>query len=133
MFSVQLFGGLSLKGARGPITGPAAQRLRLALLALLAVHRDGVSRDKLVAYLWPERDSKHGRNLLKQAVHALRRGLDDEAIVASGDELRLNSSIVQTDVAEFEEALRRGDRARAVQLYRGDFLDGFFLKEAPEF
>src|SRR5215207_11070648 len=129
MFSLQLFGGLILKGDRGPITGRAAQRHRLALLALLSSHRDGVSRDKLVAYLWPERDSKHGRNLLKQAVHVLRRALRDEAIVAAGDELRLNCDVVKTDLDEFEEASRRGDHARAVQLYRGDFLDGFFVKE----
>src|SRR5919108_1097885 len=99
MFTLHLFGGVGLKDERGFITGPAAQRHRLALLALLAVHRDGVSRDKLIAYLWPERDSKQGRNLLKQGVHALRRALRDDAILAAGDELRLNSSVVQTDVA----------------------------------
>lgn len=134
IFSLQLLGGVWLKDEHVLITGPAAHRHRLALLALLAHSQpDGLSRDKLVAYLWSERDSKHARNLLKQAVHALRQALGDNAILGAGDELRLNSSVVRTDLVEFNDAVARGDRARAVELYRGDFLDGFFLKDAPEF
>jgi len=45
----------------------------LALLA--AAGRRGVSRDKVTAYLWPESDTGHARNLLKQACYALRRDL----------------------------------------------------------
>lgn len=133
MYSLQLFGGVFLKCEQGLIEGSAAQRHRLALLALLAAHHDGLSRDKLVAYLWPERDSKHARNLLKQAVHALRRALGVDSILTIGDDLRLNASVVQTDVVEFEDAVSREDGARAVEIYRGEFLDGFFLRDAPEF
>jgi TolB-like protein/DNA-binding SARP family transcriptional activator/Tfp pilus assembly protein PilF len=132
--SLKLFGGACLHVEDGPATGPAAQRHRLALLALLAAAQpDGVSRDKLIGYLWPERDVEHARGLLKQAVHALRRALGEEAILAAGDELRLNPASVRSDVGEFDAALTRGDRERAVALYRGPFLDGFFLRDAPEF
>jgi TolB-like protein/DNA-binding SARP family transcriptional activator/Tfp pilus assembly protein PilF len=134
MFSLKLFGGACLKGEDGLITGPAAQRHRVALLALLAAaHPDGMSRDKLIAHLWSERDTEHGRNLLKQAVHALRRALGEEAILAAGDELRLNPEVIPSDVTEFGDAFARGDHARAAVLYRGPFLDGFFLRDAPEF
>src|SRR6186997_2060241 len=74
MLLLRLLGGPSLSGNGSTLTGPATQRHRLALLALLASSRSRPqSRDKLVAWLWPERDMAHARNLLNQGVHALRR------------------------------------------------------------
>ncbi|HXF81513.1 MAG TPA: BTAD domain-containing putative transcriptional regulator, partial [bacterium] len=133
-FLLKLFAGVSLQGPRGLITGPAAQRHRLALLALLATSRQQtLSRDKLLAWLWQARDAEHARGLLNQAVHALRRELGDAALLSVGDDLRLNPEIVQCDVIAFEEALAAGQHARAAGLYAGPFLDGFFLSDAREF
>ena len=71
MLFLRLLGGPSLCGNGSTLTGPATQRHRLALLALLASSRSRPqSRDKLVAWLWPERDMAHARNLLNQGVHA---------------------------------------------------------------
>jgi DNA-binding SARP family transcriptional activator/TolB-like protein/Tfp pilus assembly protein PilF len=134
MFVLKLFGGVSIEGDAGVLTGQPAQRHRLALLALLAVHHPGaLSRERAMAYLWPERDTERARNLLNQAVHALRRALGDTAVVSAGDELRLDAGVVHCDVVAFAEALVAGDRARAVELYGGPFLDGFFVPQAPEF
>ncbi len=133
-FSLKLLGGIALEGKSGPLAGPAVQRHRLALLALLATARPrAVSRDKLMAWLWPERESEPARRLLNQAVHALRQALGAEAILSTGDELQLNAGVVQCDVVAFEEALASGEPERAVALYTGPFLDGFFLSDAPEF
>ena len=134
-FRLRLFGNPSLAEEDGTLLrGPAAQRHRLALLAFLALARDrGASRDKLLAYLWPENDAEHGRLLLNQAVYSLRKTLGEGALQTRGDGLRLNSEIVQADVAEFEDAIERGDLHYAAQLYREPFLDGFFLRDAPEF
>ena len=133
-FSLKLLGGVALAGERGPLSGPAVQRHRLALLALLATARPRtVSRDKLLAWLWPERDSEPARRLLNQAVHALRQALGAEAILSSGDDLQLNADAVRSDVVAFEEALAAAAPDRAVALYTGPFLDGFFLDDAPEF
>jgi DNA-binding SARP family transcriptional activator len=133
-FSLKLLGGIALAGETGPLTGPAAQRHRLALLALLATSRPrAVSRDKLMAWLWPERDSDPARRLLNQAVHALRQALGAEAILSSGEELQFNVGVVHCDLVAFEEALAGGATERAVALYTGPFLDGFFLGDASEF
>jgi DNA-binding SARP family transcriptional activator len=133
-FSLKLFGGIALTGEHGPLTGPAVQRHRLALLALLATARSrSVSRDKLLAWLWPERESEPARRLLNQAVHALRQALGAEAIRSAGDDLQLDTSVVRCDVVAFEEALARGEAELAVSLFAGPFLDGFFLDDAPEF
>jgi DNA-binding SARP family transcriptional activator/TolB-like protein len=134
MISFQLFGGASLQRDGVTLTGPVAQRHRLALLSLLCVsHPRSLSRDKLLGYLWPERDGDHARNLLNQAVHVLRKALGDGVIVSTGDELRLDASRLECDVLAFREALAAGARDQADTLYTGPLLDGFFLSDAPEF
>src|SRR2546426_1915142 len=133
MLHLKTFGGLSVAVDGSPVTGAAVQRKTLALLALLAATKHGISGDKLLAYLWPESDAAHGRNLLKQACYALRRDLHAPDLLLGATELRLNPAVISSDVRLFDEALERGDHAAAVALYGGPFLDGFFLSEAEEF
>ncbi|CAN5714592.1 hypothetical protein BH23GEM9_BH23GEM9_36940 [soil metagenome] len=128
-----LLGGAQLEGERGPITGRSAQRRRIALLAVLAVARRGVSRDKLIGYLWEEADTDRARRLLSEAVYVLRRSLGEDALLAAGDELRLNEAVVGCDVVAFMTALESRNFAAAAALYRGPFLDGFFVGDASEF
>ena len=133
MQRLALFGGISIETAGGPLTGRAVQRRRLALLALLAAARTrGVSRDKLIAYLWPDADAENGRRYLSDSVYRINQALGGDAIVTAGDELRLDAQRLPSDLAELEEALARGDYERVASLYAGPFLDGFFLPDAPE-
>src|SRR5207247_1226991 len=54
--------------------------------------------------------------------------------VCSSDlELRLNPGLISSDVESFEGALDQHDPARAVSLYRGPFLDGFYLNGEGDF
>jgi TolB-like protein/DNA-binding SARP family transcriptional activator/Tfp pilus assembly protein PilF len=87
----------------------------------------------LVAWLWPERDVEHARNLLNQGVHALRKAMGEDAIISAHDELRLDSAAVACDVVAFEDAIAAGELDRAMGLYAGPFLDGFHLPGASEF
>lgn len=126
MVFLKLLGGVSLETPAGPVTGPAAQRRRLALLARLALARgQGVSRDALIAALWPEQSGDRGRHLLSDSLYRINRAIGGDAIVATGDQLRLDTAQVDVDVAAFEAALLAGDHHRAVELYRGPLLDGF--------
>jgi len=133
--SLKLFGSPSLVAADGvPVAGPAAQRHRLGLLALLALAPGHVSsRDRVMAYLWPESDAERARALLNQAVYQLRKVLGEDAIVSIGDELRLETGQVDVDVVRFEEMLEGGDTASGVPLYRGPLMDGFHLGGGPPF
>ncbi len=134
MLHLKTFGGLSVEAEGASASGAAQRRRTLALLALLAAaSRRGMSRDKLIAYLWPDADTEHGRGLLNQACYALRRDLHAPELILGATELRLNPEIISSDVQNFEEALDRGDPARAVAVYSGPFLDGFYLSEAGEF
>ncbi|HUF35271.1 MAG TPA: BTAD domain-containing putative transcriptional regulator [Gemmatimonadales bacterium] len=134
MFRLKLFGGASIESGAGVLAGRSAQRRRLAVLALLAMARGRpLSRDKLIGYLWPESDGEKARRLLSESLYVLRKALGEDALVAAGDELRLDPAVVGCDAAEFADALEAGDLERAVALYTGPFLDGFFLGDALEF
>jgi DNA-binding SARP family transcriptional activator/TolB-like protein/Tfp pilus assembly protein PilF len=134
MFYLRLFGSPNLESDDGAVAGGATQRHRLALLALLALAPGRrLSRDKLIAYLWPDREADAGRNLLKVSAYVLRSILGDSALLSEGDVLRLNAESLQIDATEFAAALERRDYTRAAELYKGPFLDGFFVPEAPEF
>jgi TolB-like protein/DNA-binding SARP family transcriptional activator len=133
-FSLRLLGGTSIEGPDGALTGRATQRHRLALLAMLAAStRGGITRDKLIAYLWPESDDERARRSLSDSIYRINKALGDEAVLAVGDELRLDQTRLTSDVAAFAEALERRDWERAVEAYTGPFLDGFHLSNAPEF
>jgi DNA-binding SARP family transcriptional activator/tetratricopeptide (TPR) repeat protein/TolB-like protein len=130
---LQTFGGLRIKNGQVD-AATAARRRPLALLALLAVAGErGLSREKVVAMLWPESDEEHGRNSLSHALSALRRDFGAQDLVTGGTELRLNADAITSDVEEFERSTARGERESATALYAGPFLDGFFLREAPDF
>ena len=92
-----------------------------------------LSRDKLLAYLWPESDSERARNLLKVSSYVLRSELGEGALLSEGEDLRLNDTVVRSDAAELDAAVGRGDFERAIAVYKGPFLDGFFLSDAPQF
>ncbi len=94
----------------------------------------GVTRDKILAYLWPETDVERGGHRLTQLLYSLRRDLQvDDLFLGSSGELRLNPESIAVDAAEFVAALARGDLAAAVAVYGGPFLDGFFVGGSAEF
>jgi len=133
MLRLRTFGGLSIENP-GSVGPAAANRRPLALLALLAIngHR-GLSRDKIVALLWPESDAERGRNSLNQVVSLLRRELAADDVLLGSVELRLNTDVLACDVMEFEQRIAADDLEAAVKLYTGPFLDGVFLRNTPEF
>jgi DNA-binding SARP family transcriptional activator len=134
MLRINTFGGLSLRQGDKSLTGAPTQRRRLALLAVLAVAGEmGVSRDKLVAMLWPEGEPEKSRHALNQILSAQRRHFGNAPLFDGQKTVRLNRSLITSDVAEFKEALARGDMPTAVELYAGPFLDGFFIPGSPDF
>jgi len=131
---LRTLGSVALEVDGRPLTGRSTQRRRLALLALLAVARErGMTRDKVLAFLWPERNAEHARHALSQTLYAVRQELGDEAVLVGVDDLRLNATVVASDIADFEDALAAGRHEEAVAAYCGAFLDGFFVSDAPEF
>jgi len=134
MVTLKLLGRLSLADSSGPVTGQITQRRRLAFLAILgASPRGTVTRDRLVALLWPELDAEGARHRLSDSLYVARRALGEGAIVTEGDDLRLDEAHVEVDVRAFERALDAGETAVAVAQYGGPLLDGFHLGGEGEF
>ena len=135
MLRIKCLGQLSVLRDDGqPLAGAASQPRRLAILSLLArAGERGISREKVIGYLWPDSDEERARRLLSQAVYMLRRDLGSDDAIAGARDLRLGTDVLSSDVAEFQAALEEKAYERAALLYAGPFLDGFHLPGAAEF
>ncbi|HSM16912.1 MAG TPA: BTAD domain-containing putative transcriptional regulator, partial [Gemmatimonadales bacterium] len=134
MYSLRFLGCVRVEDPVGEAQGSLSQPRALALLACLsAAGRDGCTRDKLLGLFWPDLDSRHARHSLSVQLHQIRRVLGSRAVLTHGDFVRLNPEIVSTDLADFQEAIERGDLERAATMYRGAFLEGFHVTGAAEF
>jgi len=134
MLTLHTLGGLSLKDETRPVSGAAAQRRPLALLAAIASAGErGISRDRLQAIFWPDSDTERARGALKQALYALRRDVLQQDLILGTSDLRLNAELIGSDVGNFERELARGNLETAVAAYDGPFLDGVHLKDQLEF
>jgi DNA-binding SARP family transcriptional activator/TolB-like protein len=134
-FRLQTFGGLALIDAEGREDRSLATRPRkLAVLAWLAM-RPGrkASRDRIVGVFWAERDEDRARNSLSDALSHLRRVLGKDAIQTIGNDIALaGPELLDIDALELAAAAAGGDHEKVVGLYRGAFLDGFYIADAPE-
>jgi TolB-like protein/DNA-binding SARP family transcriptional activator len=137
MIRLRTLGALDLRSSQGQELRPVlAQPRRAALLVYLALAapRGPHRRDTLLALFWPEHDADHARNALSQAIHFLRRSLGGEALVASnGEGIGLEWKDFWCDAIAFEEALETDRLSEALDLYRGDLLEGFHVADAPDF
>ena len=155
---LRLLGTPEVSHAEQPLTFQT--RKVLALLAYLAVEQGVHSRDKITALLWPESDEERGKASLRRALSYLRESLDEPSNARSGhvplhpphvliehqtlsfnlaSDFKGDTQALQT---AFTLARRRspGDlRTHLVTLqmgascYRGNFLDGLSLPDAPDF
>ncbi|UCC48995.1 MAG: hypothetical protein JSV41_02125, partial [Gemmatimonadota bacterium] len=137
MIELRVLGSLDLRGAGGEtLLSVLAQPKRVALLTYLAVPSPHgfQRRDKLLGLFWAERDPEHARAALRTALYFLRQSLGEEVLVSCGDEeVGLAEAAVWCDAVAFEAALDAGEPEKALELYRGDLLEGFYVSEAPEF
>jgi TolB-like protein/DNA-binding SARP family transcriptional activator/Flp pilus assembly protein TadD len=141
LIELRTFGTLDLRGSDGrEFRAVLAQPKRLALLAYLAAAAPGAPRastfhrrDTLLALFWPDQDLTRARAALSRAVHYLRTSLGDGVVLSLGDEeLGVDADRISCDAPQFRKELGKGRLAEALELYRGDFMEGFFLSDVPE-
>lgn len=125
-------------------------RKALALLAFLATEGGMHRRERLAELLWPRSASGRGRTALRSALASIRRVLGEETAASGDGFLKIEGDLLgvragpglDLDVLwEAWEASRRngdgGDPLVALEAadaaYRGEFLEGFGLDDAPEF
>ena len=136
MLQLDILGAVDLRAADGAeLRAVLRQPKRLALLVYLALEAQGrfVRRDVLLALFWPELDQPHARAALRRSLSFLRKSVGEGVIDARGDEeVALTPGAVRCDAVAFAEALARGERREALDRYRGDLLEGFYVAGAPE-
>lgn len=139
--AVYCLGSFQLAVGGAPIDAWRAVKPR-ALFQYLVSHRGrAVARETLVEALWPDPDTAPAGTALKVVVHRVRKLLGQTArqleIHATDEGYRLDGSDLWVDVEEFERSCNVARRheaagraadaaasfARAVDLYRGDFLE----------
>jgi DNA-binding SARP family transcriptional activator/tetratricopeptide (TPR) repeat protein len=137
MIELRTLGLIDLRDAAGAeIRSVLQQPKRLALLAYLtlASPRRYHRRDSLLAMFWPELDDEHARAALRRSLYYLRTGLGAEVIKGRGEEeVGAAPEELWCDAVAFAEAVRAEKLERALELYRGDLLEGLHVSGAPAF
>jgi DNA-binding SARP family transcriptional activator/tetratricopeptide (TPR) repeat protein len=109
-------------------------RKAVAVLALLSTTERARTRDALAEMLWPDNDPDHGRAALRRTLSDLRGVIGGELLESTRDHVRLvRGPGLAVDVHRFRELCRSGRADRAVELFRGDFLEGLAVRHAPDF
>ncbi len=124
------------------------RRKAVALLARLAVVSQPERRDTLATLLWPQSNRARGLAALRRVLRSLTRALGRDPIRADRKTIGLRQDRIWVDVTEFRALVARApsgevkadqwrmllpDLTRAWELWRGDFLEGFGLKDSPAF
>ncbi len=132
MHELRCLGEATLRSPTGELIH-FRSRKHLALLIYLALNTDRAHRrERLAGLLWSESEDSKARHSLSQALYAVRRLLDG-AVRIEGEDLEFTPEGVSVDVLELERTLESGDAATAADLYRGDFLEGFWVRGAQGF
>src|SRR5262245_5639309 len=108
---------------------------RLAVFAFLTLSRKSFHRrDTIQAIFWPDSDQERARHSLNETLYLLRSEVAAGIVVSRGaDEVGIATDTIWSDVNAFDELLWAKDYEKALALYRGDLLPGFFVPGAPEF
>ena len=122
MFHVQSLGGVQIRDSSGEVVRLRSRKHNALLVYLAAAGRRVYTRDTLARLLW-DTPIERARHSLSQALYDIRRNLPGTLTTSSADATRLEPSSIRFDVAEFERALKAGDLAAAVDLFRGPFAD----------
>jgi TolB-like protein/Tfp pilus assembly protein PilF len=129
--NIRLLGGFAGHLASGEAVAPIGRKAQ-ALLAYLALAPGTPhTREKLTALLWSDRGEAQARSSLRQALSELRKalaGADPPPLETKGEAVALAAGAVVVDTDVLERLIAGGERPSlesAVDLYRGDLLDGF--------
>ena len=110
-----------------------------AVLYVLAVQGQPQSRSALAGLLWGDMPETSARTNLRKALADLRRTAGDYLDISRHEVAFQSGSDIRIDVARFTANIEApdsptiADLQQAVDLYRGDFLSGFYVLNAPDF
>jgi DNA-binding SARP family transcriptional activator/predicted ATPase len=145
--SVRLLGPPQIALDAEPITGFASDKVRALLAYLVVEAQQPHRREKLAGLLWPERPERSARGSLRQALANLRQVMSDHEATPpffhiTRQTIQFNRSsdawidaTAFTDLVQAKGSSQQSVRQweQAVELYRGDFLEGFSVSDSAAF
>ncbi len=137
VLKVALLGPLRLTIDDEPLIGLDSAKAQ-ALLCYLAVNGRPHSRHALANLLWGELPESDARRNLRGELLKLRRHLEPYLQINHQTIALHPDAPVWVDTAVFQQTMRDGEKdavgwQTAVHLYRGEFLQEFYVRQAPEF
>lgn len=145
--SVYLLGSPRIE--RAGLTVHVDTRKAIALIAYLAVQSGFQSRDTLSALLWPESDQAGARGALRRTLSVLHKALGGTGLHIEREAVTLSQAGVWCDLLVFEAAFAEcrahghtpnevcnrclEPLSQAVSVYKGDFMQGFTLRDSSDF
>ncbi len=141
--TITTLGGLQIALDQEPVTELASRKAE-ALLVYLACTQQPQAREWLADWLWDDRDPKQALGNLRVVLSSLRRALPEQLVITRYD-VGLAQTNVWIDCLELEQALAAAQAdptvstaalerlEQAVALYHGEFLQGFFVRDASGF
>ena len=135
MHRLDLLGAVHLVDAEGRALNSEIATKHLAVLVFVVMEgaRRPVRRDTITARLWPDSEQRNARQSLSQSLHVLRGALGDVVVSGGQEELSLDRSRITCDCFEFLEHAKAGRLEDAVDVYKGEFAAGLFVKDCVEF
>ncbi len=125
-------------------------RKALALLAYISLSPQPPARETLAALFWPEFDQRHALSNLRRSLSSLARDMPAGTLEIGRERIGLQrTGVLEMDVEEFKAQLARASLhsstsdpgfatsitalEKATAVYKGDFFEGFNLKDCPDF
>lgn len=135
VLTLSLLGPLEVALDDIPVTELASAKAQ-ALLCYLAMNGRAHARQALAGLLWGDLPEADARRNLRGVLMKLRDLLDPYLLINFQTVAFNRQSAYRLDVEQFQAGLQTRDLAtlrRCAALYRGDFLEELFVRQAPEF
>jgi adenylate cyclase len=132
---ITVLGKLEIQRDGAAVVGLSSAKAQ-ALLCYLALTGRTHFRTTLAGLLWGDMPETNARANLRRELSALRRTLGEHLIITRQEVAFNRDAPYWLDVEAFEAAVGQGTiegLREAVELYRGDFLEGFYVRDAPAF
>jgi len=112
------------------------RRKNRALIYYVAAKGGQSTREKLLTFFWPDSERPAAQGILRTMIYDLRKKLGDA--FQADDQIISLSTDTFIDVRDFSTVLDTpssdpGKLTEALDLYKGNFLEGFFLPDSPQF
>ncbi len=139
MLHLKLLGGAEVRVDDVSVAGRLPAKAQ-AILYYLALARQPQPRTVLAPLLWGDMPEESARTSLRKAISSLRQELGDLLAIDRQSVAFNPATQPRVDAVEFETLLDESpvkkapaELQAAVDLYRGDFLTGFYVRGAPDF